>query len=118
MLVYVVKDAADDGHLNSGVGIKYSSATKELFHRYHEMIVKDLTYVSTKVDIVPTFKGVVSTVSKRYQVPKTENSAALVRMLNQGYLYKKEATVAFNCRLPALYANWELLIRDGLISDF
>lgn len=118
VLVYVVKDAADDGLLNSGVGIEYLPATEELFHRYYEMIVEDLTYVSTKVDIVPTFKGVASTVSKRYQVPETEISAALVRMLDQGYLYQKEAPVAFNRRLPALYANWELLIRDGLVSDF
>lgn len=116
VLIYGVEDAVDQGLLCTVNKIEYLPASEERFQRYYGMIVKDMEYVSTRIDIVPTFRGIVKAVSLHYQIEEEQIAAALAQMLEKGYLYQKDSPVSFNQRVRIVYANWDLLVQDGYVS--
>ena len=78
------------------------------------MIVSNMAHVATKNDIIPTFWGTVQAVSRYYNVPQEPVTKTLKKMLDIGYLVRKERKIKFQKTVTALTANWEMLIKDGL----
>lgn len=116
VLIYGVEEAVDEGLISTVGKVEYLPTCEERFRRYYEMIVKDLEYVGSRIDIVPTFKGIVKAVSLHHQIEEEQIAAALAQMLEKGYLYQKESPVSFNQRVRIVCANWDLLVQDGYVS--
>lgn len=83
------------------------------FQEYARMIVANMAHVSTKDSIIPTFWGTVEAVSRYNNVPQEPVVDTLKKMLDMGYLIRKERRIKFQKTVMVLTANWELLIRDG-----
>lgn len=116
VLIYGVEEAVDKGLISTVGRVEYLPTCEERFRRYYEMIVKDLEYVGSRIDIVPTFRGIVKAVSLHYQIEEEQIAAALAQMLEKGYLYQKDSPVSFNQRVRIVCANWDLLVQDGYVS--
>jgi len=84
------------------------------FRKYAEMIISNMAYVGNKDTIIPTFWGTVEAVSKYNNVPQEPIVDTLRKMLDLGYIVRKEKKLRFSKTVTILTANWELLIKDGL----
>ena len=84
------------------------------FIEYAQMIVSNMAHVATKNDIIQTFWGTVQAVSRYYNVPQEPATKTLKKMLDIGYLVRKERKIKFQKTVTVLTANWEMLIKDGL----
>ena len=84
------------------------------FIEYAKMIVSNMAHVATNNDIIPTFWGTVQAVSRYYNVPQEPVTKTLKKMLDIGYLVRKERKIKFQKTVTVLTANWEMLIKDGL----
>ena len=83
------------------------------FRKYAEMIVSNMAYVSDKDSIIPTFWGTVEAVVRYNNVPKEAVVDTLRKMIDIGYLVRKERAIRFHKTVTILTANWEKLIKDG-----
>lgn len=84
------------------------------FREYAMMIVKNMAYVADKDTIIPTFWGTVDAVSRYNNVPQEPIIDTLRKMIDIGYIVRKERRIKFQKTVTVLTANWELLIKDGL----
>lgn len=114
VIVYGVKDSFNKQLQSAASEAVVLPADMELFLDYYKMIIDNMYYVSNKSDIYPTFMGTIEAVSKFNNVPADQIKAALVRMIDQGYIYQKDYHIARGKRIKVLAANWKLLIKDGL----
>ena len=83
------------------------------FRKYAEMIVSNMAYVADKESIIPTFWGTVEAVVRYNNVPKEAVVDTLKKMIDIGYLLRRERKIKFKNTVTVLTANWELLIKDG-----
>ena len=86
----------------------------EKMRMYYKMIIEDMNYVSDKSKIIPTFWSTIDAVSQKNNVPYDEVRCALTKMISDGYILQKERHLSLTKSVRIVYANWELLIRDGL----
>lgn len=84
------------------------------FREYAKMIVSNMAYVSDKDSIIPTFWGTVEAVARHNNVPQDVVVDTLKKMLDMGYIVRKERRIKFQKTVMVLTANWEKLIKDGL----
>lgn len=80
----------------------------------YRMIVDNLAYVSTRNNIIPSFRGTVEAVARKNDVPEEEVALALREMLDKGLVVRKDRRVEFNRTVKVITANWEALIAEGL----
>lgn len=79
-----------------------------------QMIVANLAYTSEHPEIIPTFMGTVSAVSRRNEVPDYRVKTVLQEMLDSGLLYRKDYRVDFNRKVKVIAPDWEKLHDAGL----
>lgn len=116
VIIYGVKGAISSQLKAIATEVHELPGTAEQTKALYGMIVSNMAYVSENDDIIPTFRGTVSAVSRRYQQPEDLVTAALQEMLDQGLLYQKERRVDFNRKVRIIAANWEALEKNGLWS--
>ncbi len=86
----------------------------ELYRNYSKMIVENMAYVLDKPKIIPTFNGTVEAVAQKYEVPQDSIKSALSRMIEDGYIVKRDMRIEANKSIKILAADWSRLITDGL----
>lgn len=84
------------------------------FREYAKMIVSNMAHVSTIDSIIPTFWGTVEAVARYNSAPQEPIIDTLRKMIDIGYIVRKERRIKFQKTVTVLTANWELLIKDGL----
>lgn len=89
----------------------------DMFSPYYRMIIRNFAYVSGKNDIIPTFNGTVDTVTGQNGVPRERVRAALISMMNEGYIYHREFEVEKGKTIKVLSADWEKLAACGMIHE-
>jgi len=83
---------------------------------YRRMIIENLAYVVDKVNIIPTFKGTIDAVVRKYGVNADEVHKVLSDMIDQGYVVRKDYYVEFKKSVKIVAADWDKLIADGYWS--
>ncbi len=86
----------------------------ELYKNYGRMITENMDYVLDKPRIIPTFNGTVEAVSERNGVPKDTVKSVLSRMVDEGYIVKRDMRIEYNKTIKTIAADWSKLIKDGL----
>lgn len=116
VIVYGVKDAFSS-HLKD-VATSYIElpVAENILEAYYPMIVRNLSEVTERPTIIPTFLGTVAAVSRRNEAPETLVHAALSEMLKKGFVYQREQKVNFNRTIKVVAANWDKLEQAGLWS--
>lgn len=92
----------------------FMPADNEATKSYYRMIVSNLENLAGKPGVIPTFMSTVDAVSSHNNVPRETIQAALSKMIDLGYIYKKDYLVAFRQKVKIIAVNWELAARDGL----
>ena len=81
---------------------------------YMNMIVANMAHVSSNYAIIPSFRGTVEAVARYNNVPEEHISNALKKMIDTGYIIRRDRRIHFGKTVKVLTANWEMLIKDGL----
>lgn len=81
---------------------------------YYYMVIKNFDFVEHRSNkpLRPTIKTTIWTISKFYNVPKSDIEIVLREMLTKGYLKQKVVCVNGDS-VTTLYADWDLLKTDG-----
>jgi uncharacterized LabA/DUF88 family protein len=95
--------------------------TEEREEEYASMILKNLKYLedankTKEKQSLPTFWGTVDAVSHRCSLPKTKVTAAMRKMMADGYIYQTEMKIGENPDVKILNVRWEQARKDGLID--
>ncbi len=86
----------------------------ELEKYYCNLIIKNMEAVRGNPRVTPTFMGTAETIAGRYQVNVDEIKAVLAKMLEQGYLYKKQKYMGKKKCVKMLAADWDKIREAGL----
>ena len=116
VIVYGVKDAFSNQLKNIATKAIEVPAADEILQSFYPIIVENMSYVSEKSAINPTFSATARILSTRNNVPEDLIKAAIAEMLRKGLLYTREKRVDFNQSVPVLRANWDKLVEVGLWS--
>lgn len=84
------------------------------FRECTKMIISNMAYVSDKETIVPTFWGTVEAVSRYNNVPQGAVVDSLKKMLDEGYLVRKERELQCQKKIMVLAPDWDKMVKDGL----
>ena len=84
------------------------------FRECTKMIISNMAYVSDKETIVPTFWGTVEAVSRYNNVPQGAVVDSLKKMLDEGYLVRKERELQCQKKVMVLAPDWDKMVKDGL----
>lgn len=116
VLVYGVKDAFSSRLKTAASRIVELPAATDTLKGFYPLIIKNLSYVTDKPDIIPTFSGTAKAVSLRNEIPEELVKAALAEMIEKGLVYKRQQRVEFNKSVKVVAANWDALAKAGLWS--
>lgn len=114
VIVYGVKNALSSQLREIASKTYELPASDEIVKRLYPIIVKNMAYVSDKLNIIPTFNSTARTLSERNGISEELIKTALSEMLGKGLLYTRKQRVAFNQSVNVLAANWEALEKEGL----
>lgn len=114
VILYGVKDAISTWLKGAATEIIEIPAQKEAVTKIYDLIIEDLSYVSDKKYIVPTFRGTVKAVASQYEVPENLVHAAMAEMIKKGLIYKVEQRMRTGKTINAIKANWKALERAGM----
>lgn len=113
VIIYGVQDSISRRLQESATDCIALPLIPERTEAYRRMIIENLAYVMDKPDIIPTFLGTVTAVSRKYGVNSEEVQRVLSDMIEQGYVVRKERLVGFRKNVRIVAANWDKLIEEG-----
>lgn len=114
VVIYGVKDSFSKQLKDVATQCYELPKQEELLNTYYHMIVENMSYVSSRPEIIPTFLGTVQAVCRKNNAPEDLVRAALQQMLDTGLLLKKERRVDFNRKVRIVAPDWAALERAGL----
>ncbi len=85
---------------------------------YYRLILRNIASVKHDESVIPTFNGTVDKVTRDGGVSRERTKTALVNMINKGYIFHRDFEVETKKKIKILDANWELLAKDGVLSEF
>ena len=88
-----------------------NSAVREAVYR--RMIVENFAYIADKSHIHPTFKGTVDAVSRKYAVDYAEIQRVMRKMIEEGYVVRRDYYVEFRKTIKIIAPAWDKLIEGG-----
>lgn len=88
-----------------------NSAVREAVYR--RMIVENFAYIADKSHIYPTFKGTVDAVSRKYAVDYEEIQRVMRKMIEEGYVVRRDYYVEFRKTIKIIAPAWDKLIEGG-----
>lgn len=112
VIIYGVNDTISRRLQDIATDVITLPHSAELKAAYRAMIIENLAYVADK-NIVPTFRGTVDAVAKRYDIPANDIEIILAEMIDDGYVVKKDYAVEFKKYIKIVAPDWEKLIADG-----
>lgn len=77
------------------------------------MIVENFAYIADKSHIYPTFKGTVDAVSRKYAVDYEEIQRVMRKMIEEGYVVRRDYYVEFRKTIKIIAPAWDKLIEGG-----
>lgn len=98
----------------AATSIEFLPTEDEKFQSYCRMVLSDLVYVSDKTKIIPTFMGTAEAVANFNRVPKEKIVSTISRMIELGYITRKDYRPPFGNTFKRLWVNWEVVIKAGL----
>lgn len=113
VIIYGVQDSISRRLQESATDCISLPLTPERTEAYRRMIIENLAYVMDQPEIIPTFKGTVAAVSRKYEANAEEIQRVLSDMIEQGDVVRRERQVAFRKSVRIVAANWDKLIKDG-----
>ena len=81
---------------------------------YQQYVLLNIHYAEEKPGIIPTFSGTVSGTAKYYKVDRLKCSAALSKLISEGYIHQEIRTLADGRGIQALVTDWDLLTDKGI----
>ncbi len=99
-----------------------ASSTVELsvdsaYRSCSQMIIRNLAHAGSDQSIIPTFNGTVEAVSRANDIPPERVRAALIKLINQGYVVHKTHEFEKGKTVKTVAADWELLAADGMLDE-
>lgn len=114
VIVYGVTNATSNRLKDVATEVYEIPTSESVIQSCYTMIVRNLAFVSTKSNIIPSFNGTVAAVARQNGVEEPAVAAALQEMLDKGLVVRKDQRVDFNRTVKVIAANWEALIAEGL----
>ena len=91
-------------------------ATEELMKNVYPLVIKDMYYVSSRPNIVPSFMATARSIAGKNDLSEELVRAVLNQMISEGLLYTKNRRVDFNRSIPVLAPDWRKIEEEGLWS--
>lgn len=112
--IYAVEGTVSQRLLHTSAEQNLLPAKKELLDKYARLVIKDLADCSLDDKVIPTINSTAETVARRYKISTDHVKAAIIRMLDEGYIYQKYKYVDFNRKVKVIVPQWEVLIANGI----
>lgn len=89
-------------------------AQEEVIESCMRFVLIDLVKCYNNDTIIPTINSTAATVARNCGMPEDQVKAAILKMLDIGYIYQRFKYVAFNRRVKVIALKWEKLIEEGI----
>ncbi len=116
VIVYGVKEALSNQLRTIATKTIEIPASDEVLRGLYPVVVKNMAYVSDKMEIIPTFTATVKKLAKQNEIEEDIVRATLNEMIAKDLLYIRKQRVGYNQQVNVLAANWEKLEKAGLWS--
>ncbi|MCD7771414.1 MAG: NYN domain-containing protein [Oscillospiraceae bacterium] len=115
-VVYGIKDSFSRQLQLAATKVVTLPAEDVLQKSYSMMIISNFARIANKPNVIPTFRTVISAVSKRNSVPEESIRDALQKLIEDGYVcqeIKQMKSKQGMRNVKIVVPKWDKLIRDG-----